>query len=63
RIKALEADLYDLRDQVDSLDAELKASAEEREEVHDAIDNAGSIDDVDRILRSGIPGVSGRRDR
>jgi septal ring factor EnvC (AmiA/AmiB activator) len=61
RLKALEADLYDLRDQVDALDAEAKASAREREEMHDAIENAASIDDVDRILRAGIPGVSGRR--
>jgi septal ring factor EnvC (AmiA/AmiB activator) len=61
RLKALEADLYDLRDQVDALDAEARASAKEREEIHDAIENAASIDDVDRILRAGIPGVSGRR--
>lgn len=61
RLEALEADLYDLRDQVDALDAEAKASAREREEIHDAIQNAATIDDVDRILRAGIPGVSGRK--
>ncbi|HUX15078.1 MAG TPA: hypothetical protein VMW52_01310 [Phycisphaerae bacterium] len=61
RMKVLEADLYDLRYQVDELDAEAKASAKEREEIHDAIENAASIDDVDRILRAGIPGVSERR--
>ena len=63
RLKALESELFDLRDQVDALDAEVQESAREREEIHDAIDHASTIDDVDRILRSGIPGVSGRRDR
>lgn len=62
KLKILEAELYDLRIQVDTLDEEVRASAEEREEIHDAIDHATSIDDIDRILRGGIPGVSGRHD-
>ncbi len=60
RMKALEAEIYDLREQIETLDAEVKESAVEREEMHDAIDNAASIDAVDRILRGGIKGVSGR---
>jgi septal ring factor EnvC (AmiA/AmiB activator) len=60
RMKALEAEIYDLREQIETLDAEVKESAIEREEIHDAIDNAASIDAVDRILRGGIKGVSGR---
>lgn len=63
KLKVLETELYSLRVQVDTLDEEVRASAEEREEIHDAIDHASSIDDIDRILRGGIPGVSGRRDR
>lgn len=62
KIKALETEMYDLRVQVETLDAEVQESAKAREEIHDAIDNAGSIDDIDRILRAGIPGVSGRND-
>jgi len=61
RIEELEIELYDLRLRVEELDAEITESAIQREEIHDAIDQAVSIDDIDRILRGGIPGVSGRR--
>ncbi len=60
KIKELDAELYDLRIRVENLDAEIAESANYREGIHDAIDLAISIDDVDRILRDGIPGVSGR---
>ena len=62
KIKALEAEMYDLRFQVETLDEEVQESAKVREEIHDAIDHASTIDDIDRILRGGIPGVSGRHD-
>jgi len=61
KLKALEADLYDLRVMVDSMDAEIQQGAEERKEIHDAIDNANSIDAIDRVLKHGVPSASGRR--
>jgi len=60
RIDALEAEMFDLREQVRVLDEEIADSVRERKEIHDALSNARSIRDVDRILKRGIPGVSGR---
>jgi len=60
RLMELEAEVFDLRLQVEALDAEITESVIQREEIHDAIDQAVSIDDIDRILRGGIPGISGR---
>ncbi len=62
KLKLLEAELYELRVQMDDLDAEIEKSVEVRDEIHDAIDHAKSIDDIDRVLRGAIPGVGGRRD-
>ena len=57
----LQEELDALRFQVDIIDAEIAESARQREELHDAIDNAGSIDDIDRILKGGIPARTGGR--
>ena len=62
RIIQLEAEVYELRLRIEELDAEVAQSVEQREEIHYAIENATTIDDIDRILRGGIPGVSGRHD-
>ena len=62
KLEILEAELYVLATQIDSLEYEIQISIEVREEIHNAIDNAATIDDIDRILRGTIPGVGGRRD-
>jgi hypothetical protein len=49
-----------LRDAYLKLDEEIHQSVEEREETYHELENALSIDDVDRILKSGISGRSGR---
>lgn len=62
RIEQLEAEVYELRLRVEELDAEVAQSVEQREEIHNALEQATTIDDIDRILRGGIPGISGRID-
>jgi len=62
RIAALEAELFQLRDEIAALDEEIERSVQERKEIHHALSNARSIRDIDRILKRGIPGVSGRAD-
>jgi len=61
RIQMLEEGFNQLQFQVDIIDSEIMESAEEREEIHDAINNASSIDDIDRILKRGIPYRTGGR--
>ena len=61
RIEQLAAEIYDLNLRLEAIDAELAESIIEREEIHHAIQDATSIDDIDRVLRAGIPGISGGR--
>jgi len=61
KLEVLGQQLDSLRFQVDQLDLEIANSAREREEIHDAIDNATSIGDVDSALKRG--GRVGRRGR
>jgi len=63
RLLELEGEMNSLKFQVEILDEEIAESAQEREEIQDAISNAGSIDAIDRILKSGIPGATGGRRR
>ena len=63
RVDELEQELVGLRDQFDELEQEIQISIKAREEEHDAIDDALSIDDVDAIIKHGIRGASGRRPR
>lgn len=55
RLRQLEGELFDLQRRVEDLDAEILKGAELREALHEAIDGAGTIDDIDRLLR-GDPG-------
>jgi len=53
KIDALESSLFELQEQIDSLQEQIQASIHEREENHDAINNARTIRDIDAILRRG----------
>lgn len=47
--------------ELENIQQRIDESVREREEVRDAINTASSIDDIDRILKAGISGHSGRR--
>jgi hypothetical protein len=53
RTEALEAELYELREEISRLDGEIQAGIKERESKHDAINSARTIRDVDAVLRRG----------
>lgn len=59
----LQVELDALRWEIETLNERMEASTIEREEVRDAIESAGSIDAIDKILKSGIRGASGRRNK
>ena len=61
RLTELRSELDALMFKVDILDEEIAESAKQREELHDAIDNAVTIDDIDRALSSGARAGRGRR--
>lgn len=61
RSQTLEDELMTLSAQLDVLEEEVRLSIEAREEAHDAVDGATSIDDIDAVLKRGIRGASGRR--
>lgn len=63
RVQQIEEELSAIRFELEQLDYEIAESVKNREEIHDAIENARSIDDIDRALKRGISGASGRRDR
>lgn len=54
RADALEKELGILQADVEVIKGEIADSVRQREELHDALDEARSIDDIDRILRRGI---------
>lgn len=60
KIDALSNEIYEIQIAMEQLQQEVQASVEERNGEHEDIDGAISIDDIDRVLKRGVPGVSGK---
>jgi len=53
RNATLEEELVRLRGEFEALQEEVRLSIQQREEEHDAVDGASTIDDIDAVLRRG----------
>lgn len=53
RNATMEAELVRLQEAFEALQEEVRLSIQQREEEHDAVDGASTIDDIDAVLRRG----------
>ncbi len=51
RSEAIDAELFDLREELQEVRNEIEESVRERDEMHEALDDAVTIDDVNQLLR------------
>ena len=61
KIDALESELFEYRDQLQAIDEQIRQGAEEREEMHETIDSARTISDIDNALRKSARKPVGKR--